>query len=408
MKKLYLLFCIPCAIFAQDLKELVQLSIQNEIIVSEQHNKQALEYAHKGLQKDKLPSATMNANYANTLNENISSPKNVLGANLQAHYQLYDGGNLNSSLESYRAKIKSAEENIQASKNNLALQTISHYFNYQSLVSQREVIKETIANLNTEHQRIQKFLQTGMTTKDELYLSQLTIESESIQHHEIDVQMQNILHSLLDLTGQRASITKGSSIKEVASLVVEVRPDIKALQYDVQDALHSAKASKSSQRPNVSLDNIATFSNANYSSNDYSDETQFNNQISLNLSWQIFDFGASSNRYQSLYAQYLSLNTHYEYEKKKAQTALELSNKVYETTKLKINLAKTRLKVANVVYEMTKAKYDNHIIDYLVYLDALSKKQLAISELEKTKNELEIHKATIIYYSGKNLKEYIQ
>jgi outer membrane protein TolC len=59
-------------------------------------------------------------------------------------------------------------------------------------------------------------------------------------------------------------------------------------------------------------------------------------------------------------------------------------------------------------FKSIESKYQNGLVDNVSYLEALSEKSAAISQLETAKNNLEIRKAMVVYHKGLNLWENVQ
>ena len=132
------------------------------------------------------------------------------------------------------------------------------------------------------------------------------------------------------------------------------------------------------------------------------------NILSANLKWNIFSFGETKYKYESKYKEYLASKLKYEYEKNKANVDLQLALKAYDIAKAKIKSAEANLKAAESAYEVIKSKYENGLIDNVAYLESLTEKFDAISQLKTSINDLEIKKANIIYHNGEKLEEYIK
>ena len=86
----------------------------------------------------------------------------------------------------------------------------------------------------------------------------------------------------------------------------------------------------------------------------------------------------------------------------------KLVYKAYDISKLKIKSAEANVKAADATFYVIKSKYENGLIDNVAFLESLSEKSDALSQLKTSQNELEIKKANIIYHSGKKLQEYIK
>ena len=146
----------------------------------------------------------------------------------------------------------------------------------------------------------------------------------------------------------------------------------------------------------------------NYDNNTYRYPYDSQNVASANLSWNIFSFGETKYKHESKFKDYLSSKSKLEYEKNKASVDLKLALKAYEIGKSKIKSAQANLKAASSAYDVIKSKFENGLVDNVAYLQSLSEKYNAISQLNTSINDLEIKKANIIYQSGKKLQEYIK
>lgn len=84
-----------------------------------------------------------------------------------------------------------------------------------------------------------------------------------------------------------------------------------------------------------------------------------------------------------------------------------LAQKELELIKMQLDATKVAFNAASQTYELIKIKYQNGAIDNVAYLQALSEKQSAFYTHEKAKNDVEIKKAELLYYSGKKIWEFL-
>jgi outer membrane protein len=255
-----------------------------------------------------------------------------------------------------------------------------------------------------------RFLDAGTTTEDEVQKIISRLENAKVNLQEMELDIQTILHNLTYIVGKEVSIEKGSYIKELENIAdKDTRFDIRSLEFDLQTKLSNSRAEKSAYLPTITLDNTYTYYDSNFDNNTYqSNAIDHQNILSANLKWNIFSFGETKYKYQSKYKEYLSSKSKYEYEKNKANVDLQLAIKSYEISKLKIKSAEANLKAAQSAYDVIKSKYENGLIDNVAYLESLTEKFDAISQLKTSLNDLQIKKANIIYNSGKKLEEYIK
>ena len=408
MKKLYFIFLTPLFLYSQNLEELVNLSIQNKLVDSSIQNLDSIKDEYRSVKSGYLPSLDVGAGHSITDNETASLAKNSSKAYASLNYVLYDGGKKSDIYDSYESTIKSADESVLALKNEIALNVINYYYDYLSNISKKEAKIKEIEQLDSQLQRLSRFLDAGTTTEDEVQKIISRLENAKVVLQEIELNMQTIVHNLEYITGQEVNIQSGSSISEFKNdNEKDLRFDLKSIEFDLQTKLANSRSEKSAYLPTITLDNTYTYYDNNYEGN-YSNDFEHQNILSANLKWNLFSFGKTKYKYESKYKEYLSEKSKFEYEKNKADTDLKLALKAYDISKLKIKSAEANVKAADATFDVIKSKYENGLIDNVAFLESLSEKSDALSQLKTSQNELEIKKANIIYHSGKKLQEYIK
>ena len=408
MKKLYFIFLTPLFLYSQNLEELVNLSIQNKLVDSSIQNLDSIKDEYRSVKSSYLPSLDVGAGHSITDNETASLAKNSSKAYASLNYVLYDGGKKSDIYDSYESTIKSVDESVLALKNEIALNVINYYYDYLSNISKKEAKIKEIEQLDSQLQRLSRFLDAGTTTEDEVQKIISRLENAKVVLQEIELNMQTIVHNLEYITGQEVNIQSGSSISEFKSdNEKDLRFDLKSIEFDLQTKLANSRSEKSAYLPTITLDNTYTYYDNNYEGN-YSNDFEHQNILSANLKWNLFSFGKTKYKYESKYKEYLSEKSKFEYEKNKADTDLKLALKAYDISKLKIKSAEANVKAADATFDVIKSKYENGLIDNVAFLESLSEKSDALSQLKTSQNELEIKKANIIYHSGKKLQEYIK
>ena len=408
MKKIYFIFLAPLFLGAQNLEELVNLSIQNKLVDSSQKSLDSIKDEYKSVKSGYLPSLDVGANHAITNKETASVPKNSSKAYATLSYELYDGGKKSDVYDSYESSIKSSTESINSLKNDISLDVINHYYNYLSYISQKDAKIKEIEQLDSQLTRLSRFLDAGTTTEDEVQKIISRLENAKVTLQEIELEMITIIHNLEYITGQQIIIDEGSSIKELENDTQnDLRFDLKSLEYDLETKLANSRSEKSAYLPSITLDNTYTYYDKNYDG-DFSSDPDNQNILSANLKWNLFSFGETKYKYESKYKDYLSLKSKYEYEKNRANVDLQLALKSYDIAKLKIKSSEANLKAATTTYDVIKSKYENGLIDNVAFLESLSEKFTALSQLRTSLNDLEIKKAKILYHSGKKLEDYIK
>ena len=408
IKQVILGLSLPVLLFSESLNGLIEMSLKNKNIMSSQNSIESIQEEYKSVKKGYLPNISVGGAYTDVSHETSSYANNSLNAYVDVSYSLYDGGKKDLTYKSYESQIKASEEDLSTLQNQVSLDVIEHYFNYLTYTAQKEAKLKEIEQLSAQHKRLSKFFDAGTTTIDELDRIVSNLESANVELHELDLNIQTVLHELEYITGKRVDINSGSYIKLIDE-ENELRNDIRALEHTVQTKLINAKNVKTDDNLQVTLDNKFTYYDHNYENSTYADSAiDEQNIFSVNLSWNLYDFGSTESAYDSAYKSFLSIKSKFEYEKNKASIDLDLALKSYEIAKLKIKSAEAALRAAISTYDVTKNKYENGLVDNVSYLESLSDKSDAQSSLSAAKYNLEVRKANLIYQKGKNVWEYVK
>lgn len=409
-KRVVLGLSLPILLFSESLNDLIEMSLKNKNIISTEKSVESIEDKYKSVKRGYLPELSVGGAYTDVSHETASYANNAVNAYVDLSYSLYDGGKKNLTYKSYESQIKASKEDLSTLKNEVSLDVIEHYYNYLTYVSQKEAKLKEIEQLNAQHKRLSKFLDVGTTTIDELDRIVSNLETAKVELHELDLNIQTVLHELEYITGQRVNIEDGSYL-EVTNEENELRNDIKSLEHTVQTNFIEAKNVKTVDNPQITLDNKFTyydnnFNSATYDSSDSNIDKQ--NVFSVNLKWNIFNFGSTKAAYDSSHKSFLSSKSKLEYEKNKASVDLNLAQKSFDIAKLKIKSAQAAVRAAVSTYDVVKNKYENGLVDNVSYLEALSDKSDSESSLSESKYNLEVRKANLMYQKGKNVWEYVK
>lgn len=410
MKRIIFVCALPVFLFSYSLDELIEMSHKNRAVEASAHLEISKQKSLDSLKSSYLPSLDIGGTYQNVYDETSALSKNSLRGEASFRYTLYDGGKENALYSQLSSNIDASKKNTQALKNQLSLDIAKLYFEYHSLLSDKEATNQEIKQLQAEFQRLQNFLEAGSVTKDEVSKIDSRLKSATVLLYEIDLDVQKVLHSLEYYTSQElSSIAGGSIIKLKNEEEASARADIESLKFDAEALMYEAKSKKSASLPTIYFDN--TLSHTEYYFDDKSKDSGFlvetQNIASVNLLWNILDFGTIEKNYEAKYYEYMSKKSTLEYEKHKASVAYRLAKKSLEIAMLKIDSTKATLDAAASTYELVKIRYQNGVIDNVAYLQALSEVVDAKRGYERALYDVEVKKAELIYYSGKDVKEYL-
>ena len=411
MKVIIPLLCFPLFLHAYTLKELVEISQKNRVVAAADFALKAKEKLYESTKSSYLPVVNVAGSYANNLEETPATARNTLRASASLQYTLYDGGKRGALYDKLLYSVDAGKMNVEAVKNTIALDVTRLYFDYLSSRAHQEAIQQQITQLQAELQRLQMYYETGSVTRDEVDKIDSRVKMEQTLLNEIEFDIQRTLHTLEYYTTTKIdTIEAGSYVNFEEEQTLQVRPDIKAMELQTQALMYDAQTLKSNNLPTLYFDNTYTYAQ-NYfedSSKDRGFLLENQNVASLNVKWNVFDFGAISEAYEAKQYEYLSAKSLVDFEMNKADVELRLSKKELELTKVKIEATKAALDAATATFELIKLKYQNGAIDNIAYLQSLSEKYGAQRVYEKAKNDLEIKKAELLFNSGRTIKEYFR
>lgn len=411
MRSLVTILFIPVFMYGYTLSELVDVAHQNRLVKSAKHSLNASEKTYESTQSSYLPSIDIGASVQNASEETMAMAQNTFRAHASLNYMLYDGGKKYDLYKRLNSNVDAKKKNLEAIKNDISLQMSRLYYQYLSLLSDKKVTLQETEQLKAELTRLNIFYTSGSVTKDEVQKIDSRVKSSNVTLQEIELNIQKTLHTLEYYTNKKInSVSEGSKItyKDIESK--SIRPDIKRLKFEAESTLHAARSIKSQNYPTIYFDNTLTYNK--YSFSNSSLESSFlvdtQNIASLNISWNIIDFGATSKSYEATYEEYLSQKDMLEHKKAIADVDYRLAKKSLHIAKIKIDATKATLEAASSTYELIKLRYQNGVVDNIAYLQALSEKYDASRKYKRALYDYEIKKAEVIYYSGKDIKEYLQ
>ncbi len=408
MRLFFPILLTPIFLCASSLQELIDVSQNNRVVASASHVVASKEKAYESSKSGYLPTLDLLGTYQNAYEETSSLAQNSLKAQASLKYIIYDGGKKESVYGQLESTVASSKKSVEAIKNSISLDVSRLYFEYLSLEADKTATLQEIEQLKAELKRVQFFYEAGTVTKDEVAKIDSRTKSALVALQEIELESQKILHTLEYYTTQKvSSVQKGSLVHLPQEETTLLRAEIQALEDEASSVLFSANVLKSQDNPTLYFEDILSYTDYYFDQKPASSLVDTQNIATLNVAWNIFDFGSRTQAYESKFQEYLSKKSLIEHEKHKADVDYRLAKKSLEIATAKVEASQATLEAASSTYELIKFKYQNGTIDTVAYLLALSEKYDAKRGYERAINDLEIKKAELIYYSGKDIKEFL-
>ncbi len=410
MKKLNLLCLFPLLAFSGNLQQLLTLAEQNKHVESSRYELEAAKEKEYATKSGYMPSLSFGANQTYNQEESMLSPEKSRTGAATLSFTIYDGGKREALFSQQEALVKAATFSLASVQNNVSLNVIYYYFNYISTLASKESTLQKMEQLEAERYRLEKYLSVGSATADELQKIISSIEQTKVDLLTLDNTLNNISNTLEYLTGKEVSVEAGSSVRlqETQSSDDAKRFDIQALEESVQSAKAEAEAAKAPHLPTIKIEDTYSRFKYDYANPLWNSDADHQNTVQLSMQWKIFDFGSTSASVQAAQKNYLAKSSDLAYEKQKAKASYKSAQNSYKTALAKIDAAKARLSASEMTYELVKKKFQQGIVNNVTYLDALTDKFNARSQLQTALNEVEYQKAVLLYEMGKEIKGAIQ
>jgi len=409
MQKLTLLCLLPLLMFAGNLPELLSLAEVNKHVEASRYELEAAKEKEYATKSGYMPSLSLGANQTYNQEESMLYPEKSRTGSATLSFTIYDGGKREALFDQQQALVKSATFSLASVQNNVSLNVIYYYYNYISTLASKESTLQKMEQLEAERYRLEKYLSVGSATADELQKIISTIEQTKVDLLTLDNTLNNISNTLEYMTGKEVRVESGSTIAFHEGKVEDAtRFDILALEQSVQSSRAEAQAAKAPHLPTIKIEDTYSRFKYDYANPAWDSDADRQNTVQLSMQWKIFDFGSTSASYQAAQKMYLSKNSDLAYEKDKAKASFKSAENSYKTALAKIEAAKAKLQASETTYEYVKKKFQQGIVNNVTYLDALSDKFNARSQLQTALNEVEYQKAVLLYEMGKEIKGAIQ
>jgi len=409
MKHVGFICLFPLLLSAGNLADLLELASKNKSVEASTYTLDAAKAKESSIKSGYLPSITLGGNATYNEIETMLAPEKSRTGYAKASFTIYDGGKREALFEQQQALVNSASYSLSSTKNNVSLNVIYGYYSYLSTLASKEATLQKLEQLNAERYRLEKFLQVGGATGDEVQKIISSIEQTKVDLLNLDNTLNNTLNTLEYLTGTRVNVEAGSTIRlQEEGSHDTTRLDILALEESVRSSEAEAKAAKSLFLPTVTLEDTYSRFKYQYANHIYDTDQDYQNTVQLGFQWKVFDFGSTASSYESARYAYLSKNSELAYEKNKASASLKSAQNSYKSALAKIEASEARLKASDMTYELVKKKFQQGIVNNVSYLDALSDKYNAQSGLQAARYDAQYQKAVLLYEMGKEIKGAIQ
>lgn len=404
-----LLLILPALASAESLKSILDYAHQNNNSVkSSKYIKEAKLQEVESKKSNYFPTIDIGASYTNTSDATLFQFRDVYSGFGRAELDIYDGGAKSAQLQKAKDEFLSSAHDEIESKKSLSLQITQDYYNILSIMADIRAKEDARKSLHEQLERIKQFYDAKLATKDDIDRLHASYERVVYEIESRNFELLSVKKAMELKVGKEIESFEKSTFKEIELSDIELQDSVKSLIYKERALKKSADSIESIYYPNIKLEDT-------YTIYDYSNEADANplkidrqNVLMLTLNMRIFDYGATKEARESLLLSAKALNEEIRYMSKEQKMHYELSIARLNSLKTKIKSAKSAFTSASSAFKTINEKYIAGIVDYVIYLDALSAKTEADALYESSLNDLQIAYAMLYYYSGNNIEEFIE
>ena len=410
-KKL-LLFLIPAFVSAENLQELIAVAQKNnDIIIAKKYNEDASAKELDSKKSAYYPTVDLGGFYKRDDDASPSQAGDTYSAFAKVGLDIYDGGKRSSQVNEKKESLKSSHFNTIAYKKSLALNITKDFFSIKNLQSSLNAREDAQKALKAQLERIKKFYKAKMATVDDVERVQSDFDTNLYNIQTIRFQILS-LKSLLELkVGQKIHSFDNSVFKKEKSNNFTALDSISSITAQKSAINYGANAIDSYYYPNIRVEDkysLYSYDRLDPKVKQLAPPLDNQNSLLLTANIRLFDFGTIAKKKEAIELNARALQAQINYQIKEQKVQYELARAQIKTAELKIKSSKSALNAASSAFKTIEKKYNAGIVDYIVYLDTLTKKTSSKALYESSLNDLEIAYASYYFYSGKNILEELK
>lgn len=407
IKLLFLM--LPFLLAAESLQSILEYAYENNNnIKSSKYIKESKLQEVESKKSGYLPAIDIGASYTNTSDRTVFQIKDVYAGYAKAEFDIYDGGARSALVQKAKDEFSSSLHDEESLKQELSLEIVGDFYAILSLKASLKAKEDAKRSLQEQLERVRQFRGAGLATQDDVERLRASYERALYEIESLKYKLLERKSSLELKVGREIESFDASYFKEADISDIETQDAVKSLIYKERALKKSADAIESIYYPNIKAEDTYTVYEYGDIAEDHFAKIDKQNVFMLTLNMRIFDYGATKEARESMLLNAKALNEKIKYMSKEQKLRYELSIDRIKSVKVKIKSAKSALVAASSAFETINEKYSAGLVDYVVYLDALSTKTDADALYESSLNELQTAYAAYYFYSGRNLEEFIQ
>ena len=255
--------------------------------------------------QSKLPSVSASASETYTHNSNGGSVTGNVG--IGAQVVIYQGGNINNTIEQNRLNVERSEMQLQQYDNQLSVQILQTFLtaisNNELLEYQEEILNSSRAQMEQgrERYKVGSILESDMLLLEAQYISDSSNVIETRINRDNSILSLKVLLSMDPLDNLQIIQPSTESLKDLAStmpteevaidMALEAYPSLKLSEYDILLAENNISMAESGYKPSLTASASIGTGHIDFDNFGQQLSDRFNQSAGLTLSIPIYSRG---------------------------------------------------------------------------------------------------------------------
>ncbi len=410
MRRLMLSLLLGGTLLAFDLPSLIEKAQHNEQVRAYAARAESARHGYDATYDSYLPRVDLGGSASYIDERGSFDVPETYKAFASANFVILDGFKRKHLLGQKSMEAEAGRFDLEGFKKSVSLQVITLYFDLQNVLSDIEALEKNREQLHEQLGRFRLFERAGVATEEDVERLNAAVANAdykiAARQYEVDALRSKLeLLSGAPLTGDPAP----QRIEAPLTLPAKRLDRLEALAYRARALGYAAEQADSVYYPSLTLNDTYTwYDYENYHPSFPVEFADKQNRLTLQLGINLVDFGAAREHKEAIELQQKALELELHYAEKSARADLQLARKAIERAKTLLEAAKKSKIASDKTFAVVKQKFEARIVDYIRYLDALSKATQARAQHNRAKSALNSAYATYLYYLGEDPKEYVK
>jgi outer membrane protein TolC len=328
---------------------------------------------------------------------------------------LFTGFKLLSSRSAAKYNLQASESDYSKEQNEVAFNIYNAYWNYYKAEEVRNVIAQTLQQIENHLRDTRNFYEQGLVSNNDLLKLEVQYSNTQLMLIEAEnnlkiakIAFNKELGIDLDAQTKVAATEKSMSLvnydlSEIINEAINNRYELKSLAYRVERSKEGITAAQSSLFPSVYLSGNYYYSNPNPRFQPAKDEFNYNWDVGVTLSWDVWNWGLTSSQVSQAEQTKIQLETNYDQLKENIRMEVHSNYLNLLKTEEKVKVNKIALEQALENYRITAEKYNLQLASSTDLIDAETLKLQAETNLKAAEVDYQISKVRLEKSLGRRI-----